>query len=76
VTGADAIAKWLSGRAQAAGSGHGRGEPGTAGTVNGGVRVAFGFTLTGNGRIAAVDLIAEATALATLYIGLGTAGAE
>ncbi len=53
VTGADAVARWINGRAAGAVPATVGGEPGAAWAVNGKVRVAFGFTVSGDGRITA-----------------------
>jgi RNA polymerase sigma factor (sigma-70 family) len=66
--GADAVARWLSGRAQAAQLAVVDGEPGAVWATGGKVRVAFAFTFTTDGRIARIDLLAEPNALAGLDI--------
>jgi RNA polymerase sigma factor (sigma-70 family) len=68
VSGADAVARWLSGRARGALLARVDGEPGAVWAVAGKVRVAFGFTLTEDGRIASIDLIGEPSVLADLDI--------
>jgi RNA polymerase sigma factor (sigma-70 family) len=70
VTGADLVAKWISGRAQGAVPATVGYEPGAAWAVKGTVRVAFGFTITGAGRIAAIDLIADPAVLSGLDVVL------
>lgn len=68
VTGADVVAKWISGRAQGAVLAIVGDEPGAAWAVNGTVRVAFSFTITDTGRIAAINLIGDPAALQGLEI--------
>ena len=68
LTGADVVAKWISGRARGAVLAVVGDEPGAAWAVKGSVRVAFGFTITGAGRIAAIDLIADPDVLLGLEI--------
>jgi hypothetical protein len=73
VAGADAVARWLSGRAQAARLALVDGELGAVWAVDGKVRVAFGFTIAGGAggtpaRIVRIDLIAEPSVLALLDI--------
>jgi RNA polymerase sigma-70 factor (ECF subfamily) len=68
VTGADVVAQWMSGRAQAAVPATVGGEPGAVWLVHGEVRVAFAFTVGGDGRISAIDLIGDPAALAGLDI--------
>jgi RNA polymerase sigma-70 factor (ECF subfamily) len=68
VSGADAVARWLSGRARGALLARVDGEPGAVWAVAGKVRVAFGFTLAEDGRIASIDLIGEPSVLADLDI--------
>jgi RNA polymerase sigma factor (sigma-70 family) len=70
VSGADAVARWINGRAAGAVPAMVGGEPGAAWAVHGKVRVAFGFTVNGDGRIAAIDLIGDPDALAGLEIEL------
>jgi RNA polymerase sigma factor (sigma-70 family) len=70
VTGADAVARWISGRAHGAVLATVGGEPGAAWAVHGKVRVAFGFTIGGDGRITAIDLIGDPDALRVLEIQL------
>jgi RNA polymerase sigma factor (sigma-70 family) len=70
VTGADLVAKWISGRARGAVPATVGYEPGAAWAVNGTVRVAFGFTITDAGRIAAIDLIGDPAVLSGLDIAL------
>jgi RNA polymerase sigma factor (sigma-70 family) len=70
VTGADAVARWISGRAHGAVPATVGGEPGAAWAVKGKVRVAFGFTISGDGRITAIDLIGDPVALPGLEIEL------
>jgi RNA polymerase sigma-70 factor (ECF subfamily) len=70
VTGADAVARWISGRAQGAVPATVGDEPGAAWAVKGKVRVAFGFTIGGDGRITAIDLIGDPDALPYLEIEL------
>ena len=59
VTGADLVAKWISGRARGAVPAIVGDEPGAAWAVNGAVLVAFSFTVTDDGRIAAINLIGD-----------------
>jgi RNA polymerase sigma-70 factor (ECF subfamily) len=66
VTGADVVAKWISGRAKGAVPATVGDEPGGAWAVKGNVRVAFGFTITSAGRITVIDLIGDPAALAEL----------
>ena len=68
VTGADAVARRLSGGARGAVLALVDGEPGAVWTVAGKVRVAFGFTFTEEGRIAGIDLIGDPSVLAGLDI--------
>ena len=70
LTGADMVAKWISGRARGAVLATIGDEPGAAWAVKGSVRVAFGFTVTSAGRIAGIDLIGDPTALSALEIAL------
>jgi RNA polymerase sigma factor (sigma-70 family) len=70
VTGADAVALWINGRAAGAVPATVGGEPGAAWAVHGKVRVAFGFTIGGDGRITAIDLIGDPDALRVLEIEL------
>jgi RNA polymerase sigma factor (sigma-70 family) len=70
VTGADLVAKWISGRARGAAPATIGYEPGAAWAVKGTIRAAFGFTITGKGRIAAIDLIGDPAVLAGLDIVL------
>jgi RNA polymerase sigma-70 factor (ECF subfamily) len=70
VDGADTVARWLSGRARGAVFAVVDGEPGAAWVVNGTVRAAFAFTITPDGRVAAVDVIAEPETLAGLEVRL------
>jgi RNA polymerase sigma factor (sigma-70 family) len=70
VTGADAVARWISGRARGAVPATVGDEPGAAWAVKGKVRVAFGFTISGDGRITAIDLIGDPDALPDLEIVL------
>src|SRR3984957_14637829 len=70
VTGADAVAKWISGRARGAVPATVGDEPGAAWAVKGKVRVAFGFTIGGDGRIPAIDLIGDPDVLPDLEIEL------
>ena len=70
VTGADLVAKWVSGRAQGAVPATVGYEPGAAWAVKGTVRVAFGFTITDAGRIAAIDLIGDPAVLSGLDVVL------
>jgi RNA polymerase sigma factor (sigma-70 family) len=63
VKGADAVARMFSGRARAAQPSFIDGEPGAVWVHEGEVRVAFRFTITDD-RIAAIDLIADRTAIA------------
>jgi RNA polymerase sigma factor (sigma-70 family) len=66
--GADAVARWLSGRAQAAVLADVAGEPGAVWAAGGQVRVAFGFTVSDDGRVAWIDLIGDPAVLAGLDI--------
>jgi RNA polymerase sigma-70 factor (ECF subfamily) len=68
VTGADVVAKWMSGRARGAVLAIVGDEPGAAWAVKGTVRVAFSFTITDAGRIAAIDLIGDPAVLPGLEI--------
>jgi RNA polymerase sigma factor (sigma-70 family) len=68
VTGADAVAKWISGRARGAVPATVGGEPGAAWVVEGTIRVAFSFTVTAAGRITAINLIANPVAVAELDV--------
>jgi RNA polymerase sigma-70 factor (ECF subfamily) len=70
LTGADAVARWINGRAAGAVFATVGGEPGAAWAVKGKVRVAFGFTVGGDGRITAINLIGDPDALAGLEIEL------
>ncbi|HEX9040249.1 MAG TPA: sigma-70 family RNA polymerase sigma factor [Trebonia sp.] len=69
-TGADAVARWINGRAAGAVAATVGGEPGAAWAVRGKVRVAFGFTVNGDGRITAIDLIGDPDVLAGLEVEL------
>jgi RNA polymerase sigma factor (sigma-70 family) len=69
-TGADAVARWISGRARGAVPATFGGEPAAAWAVKGKVRVVFGFTVDGDGRITAIDLIGDPDALPDLEIEL------
>jgi RNA polymerase sigma factor (sigma-70 family) len=64
LTGADAVAKWISGRARGASPATVGGEPGAAWVVQGTIRVAFSFTIAADGRITAINLIADPAAIA------------
>ena len=64
--GGDAVARWLSGRAQAAVLADVDGEPGAVWAAGGQVRVAFGFTIGEDGRVAWIDLIGDPAVLAGL----------
>jgi RNA polymerase sigma factor (sigma-70 family) len=68
LTGVDALARWMSGRARGAVPAMVGGEHGAAWVVGGKVRVAFGFTITPAGTITAIDLIGDPTALAELEV--------
>ena len=70
VTGADAVARWINGRAAGAVAATVGGEPGAAWAVHGKVRVAFGFTVSGDGRITAINLIGDPDGLTGLEIEL------
>jgi RNA polymerase sigma factor (sigma-70 family) len=72
VTGADAVAKWINGRAAGAVPATVGGEPGAAWAVHGKVRVAFGFTIGGDGRITAINLIGDPDVLPGLEIELAS----
>jgi RNA polymerase sigma-70 factor, ECF subfamily len=66
--GADAVARWLSGRAQAAVLADVAGEPGAVWAAGGQIRVAFGFTIGEDDRVARIDLIGDPAVLAALDI--------
>jgi RNA polymerase sigma-70 factor (ECF subfamily) len=68
VTGADVVAKWISGRARGASAAMVGGEPGAAWAVKGNVRVAFTFAITSAGRITAISLIGDQADLAELGV--------
>jgi len=68
--GADAVARWLSGRARAAVLADVAGEPGAVWAAGGQVRVAFGFTISEDGRVAWIDLIGDPAVLAGLDIDM------
>jgi RNA polymerase sigma factor (sigma-70 family) len=70
LTGADAVARWINGRAAGAVPATVGGEPGAAWAVHGKVRVAFGFTISGDGRITAINLIGDPDVLPELEIEL------
>jgi RNA polymerase sigma factor (sigma-70 family) len=70
LTGADAVARWINGRAAGAVAAVVGGEPGAAWAVHGQVRVAFGFTVSEDGRITAINLIGDPDVLAGLEIEL------
>jgi len=70
LTGADAVARWINGRAAGAVAATVGGEPGAAWAVHGKVRVAFGFTVSQDGRITAINLIGDPDGLAGLEIEL------
>ena len=70
VTGADLVAKWISGRARGAVPAMVGDEPGAAWAVKGTVRVAFSFTVTTAGRIAVIDLIGDPAVLPGLEVVL------
>jgi RNA polymerase sigma factor (sigma-70 family) len=70
VTGADVVAKWISGRARGAVFATVGDEPGAAWAVKGNVRVAFSFTITNSGRIAVIDLIGDPAVLEDLTVML------
>ena len=70
VTGADLVAKWISGRARGAVSAMVGDEPGAAWAVRGNVRVAFSFTVADDGRITAINLIGDPAVLPGLEIEL------
>jgi RNA polymerase sigma-70 factor (ECF subfamily) len=72
LTGADAVARWINGRAAGAVSATVGGEAGAAWAVKGKVRVAFCFTVSGDGRITAIDLIGDPDALPELEIELAS----
>lgn len=74
VSGADVVARWMSGRARGAVLATVDGEPGAAWVAGGRVRVAFSFTVTADGRIAAIDLIGDPVALAELPVTLASGG--
>lgn len=68
--GADAVARWLSGRAQAAQPALVDGEAGAVWAAGGKVRVAFGFTITPDGRIGRIDLTGDPEVVGALDIEL------
>ena len=68
LTGADVVAKWISGRARGAAPAMVGYEPGAAWVVKGTVRVAFSFTVTRVGRITAIDLIGDPAVLSGLPV--------
>jgi RNA polymerase sigma factor (sigma-70 family) len=70
VTGADAVARWINGRAAGAVPATVGGEPGAAWAVHGKVRVAFGFTIGEDARITAINLIGDPDVLAGLEVEL------
>jgi len=70
VTGADLVAKWISGRARGAVPAIVGDEPGAAWAVKGTVRVAFTFTVTDEGLIAGINLIGDPDVLSGLEIEL------
>ena len=70
LTGADAVARWINGRAAGAVAATVGGEPGAAWAVHGKVRVAFGFTVGEDGRITAINLIGDPDVLTGLEIEL------
>lgn len=72
-SGADAVARWICGRARAAQLALIDGEPGAVWAAGGKVRVAFGFTFAEDGRIARIDLMAEPEALDGLDIEVADA---
>ena len=72
MTGADAVARWINGRAAGAVPAIVGGEPGAAWAVHGKVRVAFGFTVSGDGRITAINLIGDPAVLPDLEIELAS----
>ena len=74
MTGADAVARWINGRAEGAVPATVGGEPGAAWAVKGKVRVAFGFTVGGDGRITAINLIGDPDVLPGLEIELAGGG--
>ena len=66
VTGADAVARWISGRARGAILASVGGEPGAVWTVRGQVKVAFSFTVSAAGRITAIELTGDPATLKAL----------
>lgn len=72
-SGADAVARWIRGRARGARLALIDGEPGAVWAAGGKVRVAFGFTFAEDGRIGRIDLIAEPEALDRLDIEVADA---
>jgi RNA polymerase sigma factor (sigma-70 family) len=66
VTGADAVARWISGRARGAVAAVVGGEPGAVWAVRGQVRVAFSFTVSDAGQITAIELTGDPATLAAL----------
>ncbi len=68
VTGADAVAKWISGRARGASPATVGGEPGAAWVVQGTIRVAFSFTISDSGRITAINLVGDPAAISGLPV--------
>ena len=73
LTGPDALARWMSGRARGAVPALVGGEPGAVWMVGGKVRVAFCFTIS-DGRIAAIDLIGEPAAITDLEVKTARSG--
>jgi len=65
VFGAAAVAETFSGRARAARLALVDGSPGPVGSQGGRARVVFGFTIT-DGKITAIDLLADADRIDTL----------
>ena len=72
MSGADAVARWINGRAAGAVPATVAGEPGAAWAVNGKVRVAFGFTVSEDGRITAISLIGDPDVLTGLEVELAS----
>jgi RNA polymerase sigma factor (sigma-70 family) len=73
ITGADVVARWISGRARGAVLATVGGEPGAVWAVRGNVRVAFSFTIASDGRITVIDLIGDPAALPALEVAFASA---
>jgi RNA polymerase sigma-70 factor, ECF subfamily len=72
MSGADAVARWINGRAAGAVPATVGGEPGAAWAVHGQVRIAFGFTVSRDGRITAISLIGDPDELTGLEVELAS----